>query len=63
MKKYLVKVENVLKIPKIYIFQDYLTQYQGSKGHSATSDVPNIPPTANANFWLVVVLSNQKMAT
>ncbi len=23
----------------------------------------NIPPTANANFWLVVVLSDQKMAT
>jgi hypothetical protein len=25
--------------------------------------LPNIPPTPNANFWLVVVLSNQKMAT
>ncbi len=25
--------------------------------------LPNIPPTANTNFWLVVVLSNQKMAT
>jgi hypothetical protein len=34
MKNYLLKVENVL----IIIFQDNLTQYQGSKGHSATSD-------------------------
>jgi hypothetical protein len=25
--------------------------------------LPNIPPTANTKFWLVVVLSNQKMAT
>jgi hypothetical protein len=24
---------------------------------------PNISPTANANFWLIVVMSNQKMAT
>ncbi len=32
-------VENVLKIPKTCIFQDNLTQYQGSKGHSAISDV------------------------
>jgi hypothetical protein len=24
--------------------------------------LPNIPPTKNANFWLVVVLSDQKMA-
>jgi hypothetical protein len=37
MKIYLLKVENVLRIPKSYI-QDDLTQYQGSKGHSATSD-------------------------
>jgi hypothetical protein len=38
MKIYLLKVENVLIIPKSYIVQDDLTQYQGSKGHSATSD-------------------------
>jgi hypothetical protein len=38
MKNYLLKVENMLKIPKTYIFQDKLTHYQGSKGHSATSD-------------------------
>ncbi len=38
MKKILLKVENVLIIPKYHIFQDNLTQYQGSKGHSATSD-------------------------
>jgi hypothetical protein len=38
MKIYLLKVENMLIIPK-HIFQDNLTQYQGSKGHSATSDV------------------------
>jgi hypothetical protein len=25
--------------------------------------LPNIPPTMNANFWLVVVLSDQTMAT
>jgi hypothetical protein len=25
--------------------------------------LPNTPPTANAKFWLVVVLSDQKMAT
>jgi hypothetical protein len=36
MKNYLLKVENMLKI--YHIFQDNLTQYQGSKGHSATSD-------------------------
>ncbi len=39
MKNYLLKVENVLKIPKTMLFQDNLSQYQGSKGHSATSDV------------------------
>jgi hypothetical protein len=32
-----LKVENILIIPNI--FQDNLTQYQGSKGHSAISDV------------------------
>jgi hypothetical protein len=37
MKNYLLKVENVLIIPKSYILDD-LTQYQGSNGHSATSD-------------------------
>jgi hypothetical protein len=41
MKNYLLKVENMLKVPK-HIFQDNLTQYQGSKGHSATSDVTAI---------------------
>jgi hypothetical protein len=40
MKNYLLKVENVLKIPKTYIFQDNLTLYQGSKGQNATSDAP-----------------------
>jgi hypothetical protein len=38
MKNYLLKVENVLLIPN-HTFQDNLTQYQGSNGHSATSDV------------------------
>jgi hypothetical protein len=38
MKNYLLKVEKVQKSLK-HIFQDNLTQYQGSKGHSATSDV------------------------
>jgi hypothetical protein len=38
MKIYLLKVDYVLIISKSYI-QDNLTQYQGSKGHSATSDV------------------------
>jgi hypothetical protein len=28
----------MLIIPKSYIFQDNLTRYQGSKGHSATFD-------------------------
>ncbi len=43
MKNYLLKVKNVLKIPK-HTFQDNLTQYQGSNGHSATSDV-------GKSFW------------
>ncbi len=37
MKNYLLKVENVLIISN-HTFQDNLTQYQGSNGHSATSD-------------------------
>ena len=37
MKNYLLKVENVLIILN-HTFQDNLTQYQGSNGHSATSD-------------------------
>ncbi len=37
MKNYLLKVENVPLIPKTYL-KKYMTQYQGSKGHSATSD-------------------------
>jgi hypothetical protein len=37
MKNYLLKVDNILIIPK-YTFQDDLTQYKGSRGHSATSD-------------------------
>ncbi len=39
MKNYLLKVENVLKSLN-HTFLDDLTQYQGSNGHSATSDVP-----------------------
>ena len=46
MKNYLLKVENVLKSVK-HIFQDDLTQYQGSKGHSATSDGGNQKTTIN----------------
>jgi hypothetical protein len=38
MIKYLLNVKNVQIIPKSYT-QDYLAQYQGSKGHNATSDV------------------------
>ncbi len=38
MKNYLIKVENLLIIPKHKI-QDNLAQDQGSKGCSATSDV------------------------
>jgi hypothetical protein len=38
MKNYLLKVENVLKSLN-HTFLDDLTQYQGSHGHSATSDV------------------------
>ncbi len=38
MKNCLLKVENMLKIPKSYIFLDDLTQYQGSNRNSATSD-------------------------
>jgi hypothetical protein len=37
MKIYLLKVENMLIIPESYILRQ-LTQHQGSKGYSATSD-------------------------
>jgi hypothetical protein len=37
MKNYLLKVENILIIPKSYISYN-LAQNQGSRGHSATSD-------------------------
>ncbi len=37
MKNYLFKVENILIIPN-RTFQDNSAQYQGSKGHSDTSD-------------------------
>ncbi len=60
MKKYLLQVKNVLIIPKSYI-QDDLTQYQGSKGHSATSDEgpqtlrirnPGTPPSGSP--WIAM---------
>jgi hypothetical protein len=38
MKIFLLKVEYILIIPKSHISQENLTQYQGSKGHSATFD-------------------------
>jgi hypothetical protein len=38
MKNNLLKVENVLKIPKTYISRQFGTISRGSKGHSATSD-------------------------
>jgi hypothetical protein len=38
MKIYLLKVENMIKISKSYISRQFQTQYQGSNGHSATSD-------------------------
>jgi hypothetical protein len=38
MAKYLLKVKTVLITPKSYN-EDKLAQYQGSKGHNATSDV------------------------
>jgi hypothetical protein len=48
MKNYLLKVEKILVIPKS-TFQDNLTQYQGSNGHSATSDVISCKRNADGN--------------
>ncbi len=38
MIEHLNKVKNILMIPKAYL-RDKKTQYEGSKGHSAVSDV------------------------
>ncbi len=59
------------KTMKFFIFNFFVAQFAAPNNGMASAPyvlprscaLPNIPPTVNADFWLVVVLSDQKMAT